>query len=42
VLPIIVLGLTALSTVLIKRRKRAAAGAPIREAEREEVRTAAG
>src|SRR5436190_4255940 len=43
VLPIIVLGLTALSTVLIKRRKRAAAvGRPIREAQREEVRCAAG
>ena len=43
VLPIIVLGLTALSTVLIKRRKPAAAvGRPIREEQREEVRSAAG
>jgi len=44
VLPIIVLGLTALSTVLIKRRKRVAGvgQAPVRQEEREEVRTAAG
>ena len=43
VLPIVVLGLTALSTVLIKRRKpTAAVGQPIREEQREEVRSAAG
>jgi len=44
VLPIIVLGLTALSTVLIKRRKRVAGVGqpPVRQEEREEVRTAAG
>src|SRR6266566_6267846 len=43
VLPIVVLGLTALSTVLIKRRKRTAAvGQPIREEQRDEVRSAAG
>jgi MFS family permease len=40
VLPIAVLALTALSTVLIKRRKRVAAERPIQE--REEVKTAAG